>query len=371
MKIMGFEIWSFEAPYLESMKKDLIASNHNENSNNINHNDNDKNNNNNENFTYTAKYLNNETLGQEFPLNEFELDWISEPLSKNNIHLAKGAFGITINSCSIINKEVLSQLKEYGVRHVSTRSIGTNHIDLNFAKEIGIKITNVLYSPHAVSDFAIMLMLDSLRYSKKASRSISSGDYSLDPLLGKNIANQTIGLVGSGDIGAMVAKKLSSFGCKILVNNKSGNTDHLTNTPWGKNIEYATLDTLLEKSDIISLHCPLTDSTRNLINKSAFSKMKDGVILINTARGSVIDQAVLIENLKSGKVGFAALDVFENEDDIIGNIIDLHDEQFSEITWLAAQDNVIVTPHIAFLTREVQEETTVKSVLDLLKNATV
>ncbi len=341
MKIMGYEVWDFEEPFFQKALDDSRKE---------------------ECGTYFDKrYLKEKGLPEEI-----EINWVKEPINKGNVVLSNGVDGISINSRSIIDEEILLSLKEYGVTFISTRSIGLNHIDLNKAKELGIKVKNSPYSPHAVSDFTIMSILEALRFSKLSKKNIPLGDFSLNPLLGGNLASQTVGLIGCGDIGSMCAKKLHPFECKVLVNTKSGNIDAIKNEYWAKNIHSVELDYLLKESDVISLHTPLTSETKNLLDSKAFSKMKDGVIIINTARGEIIDQASLIESLNNGKVSFAALDVFHRESGKLGAVFDPENIDDKELYELMNHENVVLTPHIAFLTTQAQEETVIRSIMNLI-----
>ncbi len=341
MKIMGYEVWDFEKPFFEIALEDSGK-------------------------IEGGTYFDKEYLRAKSLPTEIKIDWVKEPINKDNITLAKGADGISVNSRSIINEEVLLTLKKYGVTFVSTRSIGLNHINLPKAKELGIKVKNSPYSPHAVSDFTIMSILEALRFSKLSKTNIPKGDFSLNPLLGKNLASQTVGLIGCGNIGCMCAKKLHPFECKVLINNRRGNIDAIKKEYWSEYTKFATLDTLLRESDIISIHCPLTPATKNLLGPEAFSKMKDGVIIINTARGDIINQEALIESLNTGKVSYAALDVFHREGSKLGKIFDPEAMDDKELHILINHNNVTLTPHIAFLTRQAQEETVIRSIMNLI-----
>ena len=278
--------------------------------------------------------------------------WTSEYPTIQNLEIIKGCDAISITPCEV-SKEFIDRLYDYGVRYILCRSIGYDHIPLQYVKEKGMKVSAVNYPPDCVANYAIMLMLMT---SRKVNHIISRSmvqDYSLKGKIGKDISSLTIGVVGTGNIGSTVIKHLSGFGCKILAYNIVEIEDVK------KHAEYTSLDELLEKSDIITLHMASNADTHHIINDNTISKMKDGVIIINTARGSLIDTKALIKNLKSGKISAAGLDVIENENGLyyynrMGDVIDNDD-----LSVLKSFPNVIITPHTAFYT-----ETTVSNMVE-------
>jgi D-lactate dehydrogenase len=257
--------------------------------------------------------------------------------------LAKGYDCVSIITTKI-DSFIIENLYEAGVRFISTRTIGFDHIDLKKAKELGIKVGNATYSPNSVADYAIMMMLMSLRKMKHIMDRADIQIFSLKGIEGRELPNLTVGIIGTGRIGRTVIKHLSGFGCKLIAH------DLYEADEVKEYADYVSLEEIFEKADIISLHTPATESNFHLINKSSINKMKDQVVIINTARGSLIDSQALIEGIESGKIGAAALDVVENEfglyyfdlnSNILGN---------RELAILKSFPNVIVTPHTAFYT---------------------
>lgn len=265
----------------------------------------------------------------------------SEAPSVENAALAKGFDAISIITCPV-DEERLKALKAAGVRLVMSRTVGTDHVDKQAAKKLGIDVLGISYSPSAVADYTIMLMLMGCRHFKYMTMRTIAQDYGLKGRLAKDLCTQTVGLIGGGAIGKAVAKRLSGFGCRILV--KSAYPDESVK----EFAEYTDFDTLLAESDIISLHVSGTDENRHLINADTFTRMKDGVMIINTSRGLVMDTDALIEALENGKVGFAGLDVVENE---IGRYYYDHEDEVltnRQVSIINGFPNAFVTPHMAF-----------------------
>lgn len=275
-----------------------------------------------------------------------------------------GSAGITILGRSRLDAGMLDCLKERGVACISTRTIGFNHIDVEYARSIGLKVSNADYAPNGVADYAVMLMLMSLRNYKQALYRGNVNDYSLPGLEGREMRNLTIGIVGTGKIGRTVIENLRGFGCRILAFNRHPvpGLDH--------QVTFVPLDTLYRESDIISLHVPLNTKTYHMIDRYAMSQMKDGVILINTARGELIDMEALLEGIETKKIGALGLDVIENEEgiyhkdrrtDIISN---------REMAYLRQFPNVTMTQHMAFYTIEAVESMVSCGIRNLLEFGT-
>lgn len=290
-----------------------------------------------------------------------EYAYSSEYPSYENAALAEGYDAVSFTPCPI-DKTMIDRFKSLGVRYFSARSIGFDHIDLDYAKSVGIGVSNVSYPPDTVADYALMLMMMSCKKMAHILKRSEVQDYTLRGKIGKNLKDCIVGVVGTGHIGRAVIKRLSGFDCKILAYDPYENEEV-------KNIaEYVDFDTLLKTSDIITLHTPGSDENNHLLNKSAFDKMKKGVIIVNTARGRLIDTDALIDNLENGKVESAALDVLENEAGLyyanrMGDCIPNR-----QMAVLRSFPNVILTPHTAFYSREVvsnMAEKTIKCVLDM------
>lgn len=261
----------------------------------------------------------------------------------SNIELARGCECADIIT-SKIPRELVAKFHEVGVRYLATRTIGYDHIDLEAAKEYGIHVANAPYGPDGVADYAVMLILMSLRNMKRILERTNIQDYTLQGCLGKELKDLTVGVIGTGRIGRTVIRDLTGFGCKILA------YDLYPSEEVKEHAEYVELDTLFAEADVITLHTPLTEQNFHLINHTNMEKMKDGVIIVNTARGSLIDIPALIEEIENGKIGAAALDVVENEfglyyydhkSDILKN---------RDLAVLRGFPNVTVSHHMAFYT---------------------
>ncbi|MDF2565182.1 MAG: D-isomer specific 2-hydroxyacid dehydrogenase, NAD-binding [Massilibacillus sp.] len=260
-----------------------------------------------------------------------------------NAYLAEGYEYLSIITTEI-DADLVTRFHELGVKMISTRTVGYDHIDLHKAEELGVQVGNATYSPNCVADYTIMLMLMSVRKMKRIMERANINDFSLPGNQGREMPNLTIGIIGTGKIGRTVIKYLSGFGCKVYA------YDLFKHDDVKKYAEYVELDTIYANCDMISIHMPLGDSNYHLINQDSIAKMKDKVIIINTARGGIIDSAALIEGLESGKIGAAGLDVVEKEFglyyyDLKSQVLDNR-----ELMILRSYPNVIVTPHMAFYT---------------------
>ena len=244
-----------------------------------------------------------------------------------------------------ITRPIMEGFRDRGIKMISTRSIGVDHIDMDAARDCGIKVSHAVYAPNAVSDYAIMLMLMVNRKMKRISQRAELQDFTTPPLIrGVNMNEQTVGVIGTGRIGVEVIRSLAGFGCRILAYSLHENEKV-------KGLaEYVPLETLYRESDIITLHTALTDDNFHFLNAEAFSLMKDGVRIINTARGGLIDSEALIAAIRSGKVGGAGLDCIEDEFDLY--YYDLSDKPLENkyLPVLRSFPNVIVTPHMAYFT---------------------
>lgn len=272
------------------------------------------------------------------------MKYVKESLSLENVHLAEGIEAVAILGNCNARREVLEELSKGGVKYLASRSAGYNNIDLEAAKEFGIRVSNATYSPNSVADFATMLALMLNRRVIESIKRSQGQDYTLGGLMGNELRNQVIGVIGTGRIGQTVIKNFSGFGPKILA------YDLYPNEEMKAYVEYVDLDTLLQKADIITLHAPLFESNYHLINKETISKMKQGVKIINTARGELIDTFALIDGLKNSKIGGTALDVIENELGIFHSDCRFKTIDHDGLAILKSLPNVILTPHCAFYT---------------------
>jgi D-lactate dehydrogenase len=248
-----------------------------------------------------------------------------------------------------VSAPVLQQLHRLGVRYIAIRAVGYDNVDLQTAQELGIACANVpAYSPHAIAEHAVALILALNRKLMIADRQVHRHDFRVDRLVGFDLHKKTAGIVGTGKIGSVVARILHGFGCRLLGYDIEANTELVEET----GLSYVPLEELCRQSDIITLNTPLNAATRYLINRERLALMKNGVLLVNTARGAVLNTADALEALESGKIGGLGMDVYEREKDLF--FYD-HSESALNDEWLEAllrHENVIVTPHQAFATHE-------------------
>jgi D-lactate dehydrogenase len=251
----------------------------------------------------------------------------------------------------VVDSEVIGRLTEGGTRLLALRSSGFNHVDLRAAEDAGLTVMRVpAYSPHAVAEFTVGLMLAVDRRIHRAYARVRDGNFSLEGLLGSDLHDRTVGIVGTGRIGAIVARILHGFGCELLVHDPIPSPDVLE-----LGARSVDLDTLLRSSDIITLHCPLTPESHHLIDAASIARMRDGVMIVNTSRGALVDTRAVIDGLKSGHIGSLALDVYEEEADLFFE--DLSDRVITDDVFsrLLTFPNVLITAHQAFFTTQALE----------------
>lgn len=247
-----------------------------------------------------------------------------------------------------VSKTVLQILAEQGASLIALRSAGFNHVDIRAAIDLGLHIVRVpAYSPHSVAEHSVALILSLNRHLHHSYNRVRSGNFSIQGLLGFEMRGKTVGIIGTGRIGAIVAKILHGFDCHLVAHDPQQNSDCIN-----LGVEYVSLKKLYASSDIITLHCPLNMKTHHLIDTKAVTSMKQGVMLINTSRGAVIDTMAVINGLKSSKIGYLGLDVYEQEGDLffqdLSNEI-IQDDVFQR---LLTFPNVLVTGHQGFFTDE-------------------
>ena len=277
-----------------------------------------------------------------------ELAYLEPRLTLETATLAQGAKA----ACAFVNDslsaEVLQALARQGVQLVALRCTGFNNVDLASAKKLGITVARVPeYSPHAVAEHAVTLVLALNRRIHRAYARVREGNFALEGLLGFDMKGRTVGIVGTGRIGATFARILSGFGCTILAVDPAPDPDCIA-----AGVRYVDLPELLAAADIVSLHCPLTPGTRHLIDATALARMRPGAMLINTSRGAVIDTPAVIAALKDGRLGHLGLDVYEEEADLFFE--DLSDKVIQDDVFarLLSFPNVLVTGHQAFFTAD-------------------
>lgn len=278
-----------------------------------------------------------------------EIGRTDQILCRETLHLCAGCQGVTTLGHSHMDRDMLSALKDAGILTYSTRTVGCNHIDLNAAKELGIRVCNTNYGGECVADYTVMLLLICLRNYKPVLWRMQVNDYSLNGLQGRQVGSLTVGVVGTGRIGRQVMKNLSGFGCRFLCYDPF---PHPEAAAMGR---YVSLDEIWEQSDVITFHTPLTTENFHIVNRDSLGKMKDGVILINTARGELMDVDALIEGIESKKIGRLAMDVFDAEEGIYHENLRDAIIQNRSMAYLRQFPNVVMTPHIAFYTAEAVE----------------
>jgi D-lactate dehydrogenase len=257
---------------------------------------------------------------------------------------ARGCEGVSILGQGQIDAALLDAWYAMGVRYLSTRTIGYNHIDLGHAQKLGIRVCHASYAPNGVADFTVMMMLMCMRHYKQAMWRGQVNDFALSGLQGREMKDMTVGIVGTGKIGAQVVRNLSGFGCRILC------YAHRPNPLIAELVEYVSFEELLAQSDIISLHVPLTESNWHMIDRESIAKMRDGVILINCSRGELMDIEALVEGVESQKIGALGMDTAEGDEGIIHE--DHRVDILSNRNWFYLHQfrNVIMTQHMAFYT---------------------
>jgi D-lactate dehydrogenase len=290
---------------------------------------------------YDEHFLNEANADQH------ELVYFEVKLSPTTAPLAVGHEAVCAFVNDDLSREVLEQLAKGGVRLIALRSAGFNHVDLVAAQELGLTAMRVpAYSPYAVAEHALALLLALNRKLHRAYNRVREGNFSLDGLLGFDLHGKTIGIIGTGKIGAVFAGIMSGFGCRLLA------YDPIPNKGLEHLVSYLSLEQLLTESDVISLHCPLTPETHHLINQTSVNQMKPGVVLINTSRGALVDTPAVIEGLKDGKIGYLGLDVYEEEGDLFFEDLSNHVIQDDVFSRLLTFPNVLITGHQGFFTKE-------------------
>ena len=287
-----------------------------------------------------------------------EIKYFETRLNEDTVSLAAGFDAVCVFVNDNVNAAVVEKLYHYGVKIIALRCAGFNNVDIH-ACQGKLRIFRVpAYSPHAVAEHAMALLLTINRRTHKAYIRTRDFNFSLQGFVGFDLYGKTVGIIGTGKIGRVFADICKGFGMNILAYDKFPNE--------ASGLHYTSLDEIFEKSDVISLHCPLTDETKHLINAGSIAKMKKGVTIINTSRGALIDTEDLIEGIKSKRIGAACLDVYEEEGDFFYEDCSGHVMQNDTLVRLIAMPNVIVSSHQAFLTKEALDNiaaTTVSNVL--------
>ena len=280
-----------------------------------------------------------------------ELTFLEPRLAPETGALAAGHEAVCAFVNDVLDRNVLEHLAASGVRLVALRSAGFNHVDLRAAGELDLTVVRVpAYSPYAVAEHAAGLILCLNRRIHRAYQRVREGNFALSGLLGFDLHGKTVGVVGTGTIGAVFARIMLGFGCRVRAHDPFPDAELQA-----LGVEYVALEDLFAAADVIALHCPLTPETHHLVDAAALARMRDGVMLVNTSRGALIDTTAVIEALKSGKLGALGLDVYEEEEELFFE--DLSDRVITDDVFsrLLTFPNVLITGHQAFFTAEALE----------------
>jgi D-lactate dehydrogenase len=304
----------------------------------------------------------------ESPLaHNFRFQFISSRLDSMSAAGVEKGSAICAFANDELNEKTLLQLKKRDVEFILLRSAGFNHVDIKVANSLGLKVARVpAYSPHSVAEHTVALMLGLNRKIHRAYNRVREGNFALEGLMGFDFYGKTLAIIGTGKIGECLARIALGLGMKVLAYDPKPNKELLS-----LGVQFEELESLWKQADVISLHCPLTQSTRHLINQDSLSKIKHGVMLINTGRGALVDTSAAIVALKEGKLGSLGLDVYEEEENLFftdhsGDII--QDDVFSR---LMTFPNVLMTGHQAFFTKEAMTnivQTTLENATNLFSN---
>ncbi|GAB3300071.1 2-hydroxyacid dehydrogenase [Hymenobacter humi] len=294
-------------------------------------------------YPFEQTYLTRAAQGQH------ELRFVPAPLGPDTVAQAQGSEAVAIFRNDDASAPVLEQLAALGVRGVAVRAAAHDHLDLPAAKRLGLRVANVPDSAlHAVAEHAVAMILALSRRLRQADQQVRAYDFRLDNLVGFDLHGKIVGIIGCGRIGSAVARILHGFGCMLLGYDVQTNADLRKNY----NLAYVPLEQIFAEADIVTIHTPLNEQTRHLIDAAALAHMKPGAMLINTSRGAVVDTAAALQALQSGQLGYLGLDVYEHEKDLFFSNHSEDGPRDQLFAALLAQPNVLVTGHQAFLTRE-------------------
>jgi len=295
--------------------------------------------------SYDKEYFNRYNPGHE-------INFLETSLREKTVKLITDETGVCVFVNDSLSAPVIVALKEKGIKLIALRCAGYNNVDLAAAAKAGIAVVRVpAYSPHAVAEHAIAMIMTLNRKTHKAYNRVREGNFSLDRLIGFDLFGKTVGVIGMGKIGQVFAKIMMGFGCRVMVN------DLFPNPEWEKQgWQIVSSEEIFKSADIISLHCPLTESTKHLINTETIGQMKRGVMLINTGRGALIETGSVIEGLKTGQIGYLGIDVYEQEEHLFFRDLSENIIQDDQIMRLMSFPNVLITSHQAFFTDEALSE---------------
>lgn len=282
----------------------------------------------------------------------YDINFLETSLREKTVKLITDETVVCVFVNDSLSAPVIHALKEKGVKLIALRCAGYNNVDLAAAADAGILVVRVpAYSPHAVAEHAVAMIMTLNRKTHKAYNRVREGNFSLDRLIGFDLFGKTVGVIGMGKIGQVFAGIMTGFGCKVLVN------DLFPKPEWEEQSwKISSIVEIFRSADIISLHCPLTESTKHLVNKETIAQMKPGVMLINTGRGALIDTGSVIDGLKTGQLGYLGIDVYEQEEHLFFRDLSENIIQDDQIMRLMSFPNVLITSHQAFFTDEALSE---------------
>jgi len=303
---------------------------------------------------FSTKSYDQEYFDQYNKNYDFEFLYFETSLNADTASLTDGFDAVCVFVNDMVDDATIKILANNGVGLIALRCAGFNNVDIEAAKKHDINVVRVpAYSPEAVAEHALALILTLNRKTHKAYNRVREGNFSLKNLIGFNLQNKTVGVIGTGQIGATFCKVIRGFGSKIVA------FDVVENSSLSEaGVEYLSLDGLFSKADIISLHCPLNEHTKHIINKTSISKMKDGVMIINTSRGALIHTGDVIDGLIDKKIGYLGIDVYEQEENLFFEDLSERIIQDEFILRLLSFPNVLITSHQAFFTKEAMIEIT-------------
>ena len=300
---------------------------------------------------YSSQPYDKEFFSKHTKNSDVELEFLEVQLNEKTVGLGTNADAVCVFVNDIVNRTVLEKLKFGGIKIVALRCAGFNNVDIGAAKELGIKVCRVpAYSPEGVAEHAVAMIMTLNRKTHKAYNRVREQNFSLNGLLGFNIYGKTVGVIGTGNIGMAFCKIMIGFGCRIIAFDLIANRE-MENI----GVEYLPLGEIFSESDIISIHCPLNEQTKHLINCDSIEMLKPGCMLINTSRGGIVDTRAVITGLKSGKVGYLGIDVYEQEEKLFFR--DLSESIIPDdiIMRLMSFPNVLITAHQGFFTGEAMD----------------
>ncbi|WP_025762143.1 2-hydroxyacid dehydrogenase [Dyadobacter tibetensis] len=301
---------------------------------------------------FNTKSYDQTFFNESIYLKSHKITYFEVALNSQTARLAEGAEAVCVFVNDTVDRNTIQNLSVLGVKIIALRCAGFNNVDLKAAREYHIEVVRVpAYSPESVAEHAVALILTLNRKTHRAFNRVREGNFSIEHLTGFNLFNKTVGVVGTGLIGASFCKIMLGFGCKVLAYDIQKNENLINH-----GVQYTSLDELFRHSEIISLHCPLLPQTTHIIDTESINKMKSGVMIINTSRGGLIDTKAAIEGLKKGKIGYLGIDVYEQEANLFFKD---HGEtviQDDVIARLISFPNVLLTGHLGFFTQEALEE---------------